>query len=172
MLTPRAGSVPHDEHGTALPLKYRAAVIVLPSDFDFQWWLEMCGQADQEAHHLVEVHHGRGVLGASERMRTEVTYPQLVGVRDVRWVYLAWRNMIRVRQQASSVTVMKPAYLPPDMLPEYRDLFKLGKPYQYVFAEWERVPQQIVPYLERMPSPWAHRIVHLATTVAEEFPTW
>jgi hypothetical protein len=118
----------------------RVALIQLPDDIDLTGWWHTCMEMDaQTAYDL------SGLLDPGQRMVTIMTYPQLIDVDNVLWVYLAWRGVLRWRHQAAEVEKLKREDLR-TMIPQWLPFMYIGRKYQWVRAEPHYVPPVSLPF--------------------------
>lgn len=153
------------------PRGARCAGVVLPDALDLESALARYAVADAQATARAV---GRvAVPGGTQRV--EITYPELIGVRGVSWVYVGWRGWWRVRHQVANIDFFTAADLPaarqglagmPGMADARLNGMIVNARYCWAFAAHERlVPEPIQPG----PSPRYGSLVRLG---AQEVPVW
>lgn len=127
-------------HGNLLTLvglpipaaRHPVVLITLPDNADLPGHLASFIDAEQ---HATE-HYRPYTSDPTTRMHVMLTYPELHNVRSARWVYIAWRGLIRCRHRSCGVYDLQLSDLAAMDAPRATRMH-LGRPYMWVDAEWE-----------------------------------
>ena len=136
-------------------------MIYLPDSTDLKSWRSMCMEMDDANKYYL----GPGLFIPGADLPAETTYPHLLGVQGVAYVYIAWREHVCFAQEASAVVKLEAEHIA-DMDPAWAAQMKLGQEYQWVFAR-----PLMLPYIQRV-RPQALRFGLLTGSLTEAVPTW